>query len=335
MVDPTAQPAAPHPAIPIPIAPQRSRRGLFWIAVLLALIALAAGAVVAYLGYTATGGPEGAVRGYYAALADGDAPRALAYGDPPIGSRVLITSTVLREQQRIAALRDFQIVAVDQHGAQAQVTVGYTLRFATGTEQVSDTVAVHQVNGDWRLVAPAVPTTIRVTQAIDRMTFLGGVVPDGPVLLFPGALPIRLDTPYLQLSSGTGSISFATGATADVDVEVSSAGRAAVAAALQSKLHDCFTSAKPDPRCPVPNDQIVPGSMHGTLAGDVSAAMTLSLDSAPAGEIDVAGQLNFTGSYRQLSFDNVAAVHSGQLLIPLTSVGYAVSPIALRWSGSS
>lgn len=330
MVDPNVPAVAP-----LPVAPRRSRRGLFWIAVLLALLALVFGVVVAYLGYTASGGPEGAVRGYYAALAGGDAPRALAYGDAPIGSRTLITSTVLREQQRIAPLRDFQIIATDQRGSQAHVTVGYTLRFATGTEQVTDTVAVHQVNGDWRLVTPAVPTTISVQQAIDRMTFLGGAVPDGPVLLFPGALPIRLDTPYLQLSSGSGSVSFATGTVTNVTVDVSAAGRAAVATALQAKLHGCFAAAKPDPLCPVPNDQIVPGSMHGRLTDDLSSAMSVSLDSSATGEIAVSGQVNFTGSYSQLSFDNVASTHSGQLLIPLSSVTFAVPPVSLRWTANS
>ena len=325
----------PLPPAPRPHAPRASHRGLFWIAVLFAVVALVCGLVVAYLGYTATSGPEGAVRGYYAALANGDAPLALAYGDAPIGSRALITSTVLREQQRIAPLRDFGIVAVDQHGDQARVSVGYTLRFATGTEQITDTVTVHQVNGDWRLVTPGVPTMISVQQAYDRMTFLGGAVPDGPVLLFPGALPIRLDTPYLQLSAGSNSVSFGSATVTDVTVEVSQAGRGAVATALQTKLHDCFAAAKPDPLCPVPNDQIVPGSMHGTLAGDVSTAMMVSLDSSPTGEIAVTGQLNFTGTYSQLSFDNVATTHSGQLLIPLSSATFAVPPISLRWTADS
>ena len=334
MADPNLAAPLPVPAAR-PLAPRPSRRGLFWGAVLIAVVALVCGLVVAYLGYTATGGPDGAVRGYYAALASGDAPRALAYGDAPIGSRTLITSTVLREQERIAPLRDFGIIAVDQHGDQARVSVVYTLRFATGTQQISDTVTVHQVNGDWRLVTPAVPTMISVQQAYDRMTFLGGAVPDGPVLLFPGALPIHFDTPYLQLSAASDSVSFATKTVADVTVEVSQAGRDAVATALRSKLHDCFTAAKPDPLCPVPNDQIVPGSLHGTTAGDVSTAMTLSLDSSPTGEITVSGQLNFTGKYNQLSFDNVATPHSGQLMIPLSSATYAVQPISLRWTATT
>ena len=61
------------------------RRALYWSAVVLAVAVLAGGAVFAYLGYRSTAGPDGTVRGYFAALARADAPAALGFGRLPAG----------------------------------------------------------------------------------------------------------------------------------------------------------------------------------------------------------------------------------------------------------
>ena len=48
-------------------------RGLYWSAVLLALAALVGGSAFAYRAYEQTSGPDGAVKGYFAALSRSDA----------------------------------------------------------------------------------------------------------------------------------------------------------------------------------------------------------------------------------------------------------------------
>ena len=47
---------------------RRRHRALYWTCAALAVIALVGGTVVALVSYAATGGPAGAVRGYFAAL---------------------------------------------------------------------------------------------------------------------------------------------------------------------------------------------------------------------------------------------------------------------------
>src|ERR1700753_1320051 len=105
------------------------RRALYWTAVLIAVGALAGGAVIASPGYSATAGPDGAVRGYFDALARSDAPAALAFGGLPPGPRDMLTSQVLAEQQQIAPLRNVQIHDVRQDGSQATVRYSYRLGF--------------------------------------------------------------------------------------------------------------------------------------------------------------------------------------------------------------
>jgi hypothetical protein len=312
--------------------PARRHRGLYWAAILLSLVAIAGGGVVAYLGYQETSGPDGAVRGYFAALEDANAPRALSYGDLPPGPHPLLTSNVLREQQKIAPIRDVKIVSVQHTGRDATVTVSYDLAFASGKAAVSDAVVVHHRGSTWQLAETAVPTAIRITQAADRATILGAGIPDGTTLLFPGAVPVRFDTPNLQVAAGTGAVAFTTGSEVDLRVQVSDAGRRAVAAALAAALRACFTpGVTADVRCPLPAGGYVPGSLSGHLTGNVAERMTLDVGSTGAGVIDVSGTVAFAGTFRRLDFDNIASTQHGTVQLPLDSTTYA-KPIKLQWT---
>ncbi|WAX59254.1 hypothetical protein M6B22_10935 [Jatrophihabitans cynanchi] len=314
----------------------RRHRGAFWAAVLLSVLALGGGTAVAYQAYRSTAGPDGAVRGYLAALADSDAPAALAFGDLPAGPHTLLTDAVLREQQRIAPIRRVQVVSVDQAGNQAQVAVRYRLEFATGVQIVNDTVAVHRRGHAWRLDRTAVATDLHLAQAADRATVLGAAVPDGTVLAFPGAVPIRFDTPYLQLVPQSASVSFARPNAGQGRVEVSEAGRKAVGAALEKALRGCLAAGKAaDPVCPLPSDRFVPGSLSGRITGSAAGSMNLDVEDAAAGAIEITGSVPFTGSYRELTFDNLDVHKQGTLQLPLASAAYPVSPIVIRWKAGT
>jgi hypothetical protein len=310
----------------------RRHRGVFWAAVMLSLLALGGGTAVAYQAYRSTAGADGAVRGYLAALADSDAPAALAFGDLPAGPHTLLTDAVLREQQRIAPIRRVQIVSVERSGDRAEVAVRYRLEFASGMQIVNDTVAVHKRGHAWRLDRTAVATDLHLAQAVDRATVVGAAVPDGTVLAFPGAVPIRFDTPYLQLAAQTASVSFARPNAAQGRVEVSDAGRRALGAALEKALRGCLAAGKAaDPVCPLPSSRFVPGSLAGRITGSVAESMNLAVDDTAAGTIDISGSVPFTGSYRELTFDNIAVHKQGLLQLPLASAAYPVSPIVIRW----
>src|SRR5438445_5262352 len=103
----------------------RPRRAVFWLAVSLAVAAILTGGTIALANYLDTSGPDGAVRGYFAALQRGDAAAALGFGDLPDASRALLTGKVLREQKRIAPIRDVTITHTDSASNQATVNVHY------------------------------------------------------------------------------------------------------------------------------------------------------------------------------------------------------------------
>ncbi len=317
--------------------PRRRHRALFWTAVTLASVALLIGAAVAYVGYRETAGPVGAVRGYFAALADGNAARALGFGALPDGPHALLTSQVLREQQKLAPIREVSVIATERHGDRATVTVQYRLNFPAGPQQAIDTVDVVKRGHSWRLARTTVATRLGLSAAEHRATILGGVVPDGPVLLFPGALPIRLDTPYLELDPATSAVRLSDRGDTAVNVLVSAAGRTAVTAALHSALTACLAGGpSADPRCPLPSDRYVPGSLHARVDPAALRNLTLGVADDPDGVIAIQGRsVPVTGRYQVLDFENLPVAKSGTLALSLSASTFAVAPIRIAWSAPS
>jgi hypothetical protein len=314
-----------------------SRRGHFvYLLGLLAAVALfGSGLTVAYLGYAETAGPDGAVRGYYAALARSDAADALAFGPVPKGVHVLLTGAVLAEQQRLAPIRGFSVVSAARHGDRATVRVRYTLAFPGHPQQQTDDVRVRRRDGTWRLVRTALATTLYLPSALQRATIVGAGIPEGTVLMFPGAVPIRFDSPYLELDPATAAVSFASPASTEVTARVSDAGRTAVAGALVKMLGRCLTAGpRAGANCPAPASNYVPGSLRGTLVGAIEPHLIIDLEPNAIGRIDVSGQVRIHGRYRWLTFTNQPRVKSGRVNLPVVAHGYAVRPFRLVWGAS-
>ena len=310
----------------------RPHRVLYWSAVLLALAVLVGGTAVAYASYQETAGPAGAVKGYFAALERGDAPAALGFGELPSGPDTLLTSAVLREQQRLAPIRDLKVVSTSTAGSTATVKVRYRLAFADGAQLVSDVATVNHIGGSWRLAATAASTQLVLLQAVDRATILGAAVPDGPILLFPGAVPIRFDTPYLRLTQATSVVQLAAVAPAELAVEVTEQGRSVLDAALAKALAPCLAGPpSADPTCPMPAARSVPGSLHGTLIGQLAASTTISVEPVAAGVIDLNARVKVSGSYQTLDFDNIAVTKRGTATLPVRATAFATSPTVLTW----
>jgi hypothetical protein len=308
-------------------------RGLFWFAVLLALGALVGGGIVAYVAYQETSGPDGAVRGYFAALARSDAPAALGFGSAPAsGNRALLTSTVLREQHKIAPIRDVKIDSTHRTGNTATVGMRYQLGFANGTQNFSESIRVIRHKGSWRLAETAVTTELNLLQAADRATIVGAPVPSEPMLLFPGAVPIRFDTPYLMLAQDTNSVQLSSGKRTDLVVEVTEAGKTAINNAVAAALKTCLAGgAKADPRCPLPNARAVPGSLRATLSDRVDRKTQITVASDAHGVLDVSATLKVTGRYSVLNFDNLPVPKTGSLTVPISAKAFAVAPLVLTW----
>lgn len=307
------------------------RRWFYWSGVVLGVLLLVGGSAVAVLGYAETSGPGGAVRGYFAALARGDAADALAFGDVPAGPHTLLTADVLQAQQRIAPLRKFSIVATHRSGKKARVSVRYTLAYATGPQPINASVGLHESGGDWRLDKVAIPTTLELDRAQHRATIVGAGIPDGDTLLFPGPVPITFDTPYLQLNAAEDSVGFGTDLDTEVFVEVSRAGRAAAIDALGAALRSCLAGGA-DVRCPQPNERYVPGTLRGSLAEPLAANLTVTLTDSPDGVLDVVGSQPVRASaFRRLTFSNQPVAGHGRVVLPLHARAFAVRPLTVSW----
>lgn len=300
------------------------------MALLLSAGLVVVGGAYAYSGYRNGEGADGAVRGYLTALAAGNAPTALSYGALPVGSQTFLTSAVLRDQLKLAPIRNITIGTDSPTGGDTTVSFSYDLAFARGDQHVQDTVLVRKVGSRWRLDRVAVSAQLTLLQANDRATFAGAAVPDNPALLFPGAVPIGFDTPYLRLSLASDQLRLSQTGPVSLAVELTPAATAAVDQQLATMLTACGHGGTTPAmiRCPVPSPEFVPGSMSGHLAA-VPSGIDVQLQTDPAGSIVINGQATFDGTYRSLDFNDVAQVHRGKLSVPFTAQGYAVPPLSI------
>jgi hypothetical protein len=311
---------------------RRPHRRLYRSAVVLAVALLVGGALLAYRGYTRSDGPDGAVRGYFAALARGDASAALSYGAVPAGPHQMLTDTVLGEQRRIGALKQVRLGAVRRTGSAATVPVHYMLDYAGDPQSVDTTVQLHQSDGRWRLDRVAVATQLMLPKAGQRATILGTAIPEGSVLFFPGPAPVRLDTPYLQVAPSSSSIDFGSGATTLLGVSVSDEGRRQAQTAVGANLLACVSGRGPR-TCPLPDDRVVPGSLRGSLTA-ATPDLTVTVADSDAGVLDVSGSVGVVGTYRRLTFSNVTVAAKGRVRLPVQAAAYAVTPLRFVWTNS-
>jgi hypothetical protein len=304
--------------------------------VVIAVVALVGGVVLAATATPKRAGPAAVVLGYFAALQRADAGAALGYGPVPRGSRQLLTPAVLAEQQRVAPLSDVTVMSVRTKAARAVVRVQYLLSFDTGQRLVATRLRLHR-SGTWRLRQTAVRTRLRVAPAGERATLAGAAVPHGPVLLFPGAAPIRFDTIELAVAPSEG-VTFGAHRPTVVRPVVSRTGRLAAVGTVSAALHRCLApphrpKARPSPACPLPAGRYLPGSVRGKPLTGLGKHLHVRLTSSPAGVLEVSGQVAVLARYQRLTFHNQVVAGHGRVRLPVRARGYAVAPLRLRWTG--
>lgn len=307
------------------------RRPAYWVAVLLAVLAIASGVTLAKTASPTRLGPAAVVRGYFAALQRGDASAALGYGGIPAGSRRLLTPAVLAEQQRVAPLGGVTVLAVRRTGSHAAVRVRYQLSFAEGQHVVAARLRLHRAGG-WRLRAVAVRTRLRVVPAGQRATLAGAAIPHRPVLLFPGAAPVRFDTPFLVDGPSAG-VRFGAGATV-VRPVLSRAGQLAAIGAASAALRRCLhpASGASSAACPLPSGRVMPGSVRGRPVTALGDHLHARLVAGPAGVLQVSGHAEVAARYQRLTFRNQVQAAHGRVRLPVRARGLAVPPLQLRWA---
>jgi hypothetical protein len=192
-----------------------------------------------------------------------------------------------------------------------------------------------QDGSTWRLLAAAVRVQLYLNNASGRATLAGAAVPDGDVALFPGAVPIRFDTPELQVAHG--AITFGAPTTVPLNVTISPSGQESLRAAVAAKLRACFPAGAASlPQCPLPDDpRIVPGSLRGTIDSGGIDRLDYSVESLSSGPIRVDGTLSFNGSYRRLDDDNIARSRHGHLSLHVRATTPSVDPVRLQLVATS
>lgn len=294
------------------------------VAVAVAAILFVGGAVFAVVDYESEAGPAHVVASYFHAVADGDAEAALGYGDVPAGDRSYLTADVLRAQLANGSIHAIQT----SRAAGGRVDVSYQL----GGRTIDDVVGVVKRDGRWRLAASAVRTSVSLADAEQRAEFAGAAVPTDQPLLFPGALPIRFDTPSLELAPGA-VVAFSGSTTTSLPVAVSAAGQNAVEAATKAALTACVASATPAALCPVPvatGIRAVPASLHGTIVGTPTIRATVAPEAT--GKLSISGSMTVDGTYQTLDYQNQPSVKTGSVTVTFTAWDYATDPTKIVWS---
>jgi hypothetical protein len=323
---------APVVASPGPAPPKRHRL-LFWTAMVLALAAVGGGLGLAYDAYEEETAPERVVLDYFAAVAGGDAAAALAYGDLPDEESDLLTAEVLAAQLAIAPITAVTVHVPAASGKSASAQVSYQLEFPTGAQTVEDTIPLTRAGRTWRLATVAVPVAMRVTNGTSRATLAGADVPFGRHLLFPGALPIAFDTASLGLEEDTRVVRFAQVGDLEESAELTEAGMAAVAAALDAAFEACLAGTADAPTlCPLPADaRAVPGSLSGTTASPASGEILIETQAGNDGLVRMVGDVTVTGEYQTLDFNNQHVVKTGDLVVEVRAACYVTSPESIIW----
>jgi hypothetical protein len=316
-------------------------------ALLSAVLAVALGLFAADR-YATRSGPESVARGFFQALADGDAPAALAFAaDPPRGP--WLTGVVLRQQLLVAPLTDISILRTTRLGATTAVRIDYRLHYASGTRSVSDTVQLVRRGSSWRL--SRVAGTVRVTAGspgADRLRLAGRRLPAAPVTLFPGALPLAADPPALQVlvtgdtsagdqGAGDQPVVRLTGTplVARARVSISPALRSQVEQAVDRLLAGCLAARSNDPLCPVPGSgRPIPGTLHGSAPSIGTASPAITLERGSSGLVRVRARLQVQGSWKAWDFENQVVPRRGTATVDVTARLALSRPTEAFWSPS-
>jgi hypothetical protein len=329
-----------------PVARHRRRRGRGrWLLAALILAMLAAGlGMAAGDRYTARSSPESVARAFFQALADGDAPAALAVADaPPHGP--YLTSAVLRQQLQAARIADLAVLPGARFQNTATVEVRYRLLFGSGARSVADTARLVRRGSSWRMARVAGTVSLSAgALAAGRVRLAGRKLPAAAVTLFPGALPLAADPPALQVLARTSAggpedqpmIRLADiRLTAQVLVALTPRLREQAQRATQTLLAGCLAPASKNPLCPVPGSaRPVPGSLHGSAPAIAAVHPRIELVQAAPAVISVQARVPVRGSWQVWDFENQVVQRRGSATVVLNARVFLDQPGRAFWTTS-
>lgn len=356
-LDPDAYPAAPpapplteswRPALPLPAhvpapppVPRHRRRPvgrLLLAALLCAALATGLGLTAAHRS-AARSGPESVVRAFFQALADGDAPAALALADHPPDSPWL-TSTVLGQQLRAAPITGISVLDSSRLETTATVRVRYQLRYPDGPREVTDTARLVRHGSSWRLVRVAGPVRVTAGSAdAGRLRLAGRRLPPALVLLFPGALPLAVDPPALQAVAVSGELPVVRLApdalVARARVSIPPALRAQAVQAVDRLVARCLAAGSRDPLCPLPaTGRPIPGTLHGSARPLVPGGARIVLERGGSAVLSIRARLTVQGSWQVWDYQNQVVARRGTATVDLLARVASGRPADAFWDPS-
>ncbi len=320
----------------VPSAPQPARRARRRRRYLLAAAVCAVLAVLLGFGaaarYRDDHAPRTTVKRYFAALARGDAPAALALAASAPRSDYL-TSAVLKQQLAVAKFHDVVVGATAVHGNRATTQVSYQLVFSSGTKHVVDAVELVKQGSSWRL--SRVATSINLSGGdgtLNRLSFAGRPMPSGHLVLFPGALPVATGNPAVQ-PDGQPMIRYIDdNRDTSLSVSVSAEAKKTLAASLHKALDGCLGGTSKDLNCPLPDQsRPIPGSLRGTENVGHSDVPTIALSSTADGRVDLTVNVAVSGSWKVWDFNNQAVSRSGETEVRVQAAASISDLNAIYW----
>ncbi|MDQ2836600.1 MAG: hypothetical protein M3Y42_01375 [Actinomycetota bacterium] len=330
---PVLPPGAPTP----PRLPAgRTRRGKLLAAAVLCTLVAALLSSVAVGQFRSDHAPRAVVKRYFAALASGDAPAALALAvNAPQGD--YLTDLVLHQQLTIAKFSNVNVRGTVVHGSSATTQVSYQLRFSSGVQQINDAVDLVKQGSSWRLSRAA--TSIDLTTGgtgSHRLTFAGRPVPNGRLLVFPGALPVATDNPAVRPAGQPMIRLIDDGQATDLSALLTADAERSLDQALSKALTSCLTGSSKDPNCPVADDsRSIPGSLRGTAKLGLSGAPGVSLSGTDDGRVDLTGTVYVKGAWKIWDFNNQVVNKNGVTDVQVQAVASIKDLNTVYWTVQS
>lgn len=244
---------------------KKSKRGLIiggaiGAVVLLAIVFWGGSKLLSMFGGGDSSTPEAAVKSYLAALADGDADKALSLGSSEPGSKEFLTNEILKKQIEKAPISDVKTLNTTAFGDSG--TVHVSAKFG---EHVSDEeVGVKKENGQWKVSFAATKVkldslTSSQPQKVKILTLFGkSIEGKSQVYVFPVGLDLASSNKNIAVKINQEDfylkgIAAYSGETSlyNIKTELSDDGNRAVREAVRSSIDTCArTSALEPPGCP-------------------------------------------------------------------------------------
>jgi hypothetical protein len=245
-----------------------------------------------------------AVRGFFGALVDGNATAALSYAAAPPADPRMLTDEVLAGSRAIAPLTDVQVLASSGSVTHQVVRALYRV----GDRTVDATFDVLRLDDKWLLQSVATMADLnRLRARALGLTLNGVALPTDTPDLFIGTYTLAAPDDRFAITGSTffvGSVRTHPD-TAQISVQLSGAGVAAVREAARSRLAACLSARKLAPsgcgfRAPTPAGQPREDTITWRATGGagelewVQVALTIEDPTTAKGAVDITVDLTYS-----------------------------------------